>query len=343
MSALLDDTTAPLYGRLTHSFRLDHWDFEDLIAVYADHGLKDVYQWLILWTYFEGVPKFYRDAYGQGLLDAPADQLWKDLLARMFLNEGSPLAEEADTSFLREMRGQMLSILNYIADHPGTGHNELIGALQSKTDTSHSLGAQLKRMVDSYQMVDKRHPVFSDSKSRNARYYVTDNFLQAWIAVIKGARNAARMQSVDFIVEKAKPRSESLEGFAFEKLIRQLHAECSRKSKGDFPITSIELGYWNRARTVERLLEIDVVALNAEDKRVRFGSCKRSANAHSNIALASFEKQIQGFMSTAEGKKLDGWRVEKVLFSPIFHVQHVTDLNKAGYRCIDLPAYAELF
>src|SRR5579859_1569949 len=99
MSALLDDKAAPLYGRLTHSFRLDHWDFEDLLAVYNDHGLEDPYQWLLLWTYFEGVPKFYRDAYGQGLFDASSDQLRDELLVRLFLNEGSPLSEEADTSF----------------------------------------------------------------------------------------------------------------------------------------------------------------------------------------------------------------------------------------------------
>ena len=134
MSALLDDKAAPLYGRLTHSFRLDHWDFEDLLAVYNDHGLEDPYQWLLLWTYFEGVPKFYRDAYGQGLFDVSSGQLRNELLVRLFLNEGSPLSEEADTSFLREMKGQLLSILHFVADHPGTGHNELVASMQSPTD-----------------------------------------------------------------------------------------------------------------------------------------------------------------------------------------------------------------
>lgn len=65
-----------------------------------------------------------------------------------------------------------------------------------------------------------------------------------------------------------------------------------------------------------RLIELDVVALNRYDKRVRFGSCKRSAGAHDNAALAAFERHIEGFASTAEGRKLAGWNVEKVLFSP---------------------------
>lgn len=343
MSALLDDKAAPLYGRLTHSFRLDHWDFEDLLSVYRDHGLADPYQWLTLWTYFEGVPKYYRDAYGQGLFDARPAELRNDLLTRLFLNEGSPLSEEADTSFLREMRGQLLSIINFVADHPGTGHNELVSTLQSATETSHSMGAQLKKLVEDYRMIERRQPVFSDSRSRNARYYVTDNFLQAWIAVVRHARDAARMQPLERVLEKAKLRSETLEGIAFEKLIRHLHVECSRKGLANFPITSIEVGFWNRARTVDRLIEIDVVALNSEDKRIRFGSCKRSASAHNNGSLAAFENHIAGFMSTTEGRKITGWEIEKVLFSPTFSKKQATDLANAGYSCLDLAAYAQLF
>lgn len=343
MSALLDDAAAPLFGRLTHSFRLDHWDFEDLLAVYRDQGLENPYQWLLLWTYFEGVPKFYRDAYGQGLFDTSPEQIRNELLVRMFLNEGSPLAEEADTSFLREMKGQLLSIMHFVAEHPGTGHNELIASMQSSTDTGRSLGGQLKKLVEAYGMIDRRQPVFSDSHSRNARYYVADNFLQAWIAVVRPARDAARMQPIERVLEKAKPRSETLEGLAFEKLIRHLHVECSRKGKGDFPITSIEVGFWNRPRSVDRLIEIDVVALNSDDKRVRFGSCKRNASAHDKRALNAFENHIAGFMSTAEGKKLTGWEVEKVLFSPTFSNDERSGFETSGYRCLDLNDYAQLF
>jgi hypothetical protein len=85
------------------------------------------------------------------------------------------------------------------------------------------------------------------------------------------------------------------------------------------------------------------VALNSEDKRVRFGSCKRSASAHDNGALTAFENHIAGFMSTVEGRKLTGWEVEKVLFSPTFSKKEASGLEKVGYRCLDLNAYAQLF
>ena len=88
MSALLEDKAAPLY----------------------------------VWTFFEGVPKFYHDAFEQRLFEIPAQDLARELLVRMFLRGSSPLSEEADTWFLRELRGRSVSILHYLADHPGCNH-----------------------------------------------------------------------------------------------------------------------------------------------------------------------------------------------------------------------------
>ena len=175
MSALLDDKGAPLFGRLTATIELQHWDFEDLTSVYRAHGIEDPYQWLTLWSFFEGVPKFYRDAFDQGLFSVSRDNFAQALLERMFLKEGSPLAEEADTSFLREVKGKMLSILNYLAQNPGCGNGDVIAAVNREDDMT-PLGTHIRRLVENYQMVDKRQPVFSDSNSRNAWYYVTDSF-----------------------------------------------------------------------------------------------------------------------------------------------------------------------
>ena len=176
MDALLDDKAAPLYGRLTAQRSLDHWDFEDLLAVFAAHGISNPYQWLTLWCFFEGVPKFYRDAYEQGLFSvASEDNFQSELLRRMFLMSSSPLAEEADTWFLREIRGRGVSVLNYLAQHPGSTNGELKNAIADKDNAT--LGVYLTTLANSFRMIDKQLPVFSDSNSRNARYYITDNFL----------------------------------------------------------------------------------------------------------------------------------------------------------------------
>lgn len=38
MSALLEDTAAPLYGRITAQLELDHWDFQDLMSVFRNQN-----------------------------------------------------------------------------------------------------------------------------------------------------------------------------------------------------------------------------------------------------------------------------------------------------------------
>ena len=341
MSALLEDKAAPLYGRITAQLKLDHWDFQDLMSVFRSQGVQTPTQWLTLWTFFEGVPKFYHDAFEQRLFEVPGNDLARELLIRMFLRGSSPLSEEADTWFLRELRGRAVSILHYLADHPGCNHAELVSALNDP-HAPKPLGTDITRLVKGYGMVDKLQPVFSDSKSRNARYYISDNFLKAWLAVAKPAREAARLKPIDKALAPALRRLETLEGFAFEKLIRHLHVEMSRKGKGDFELSELRLGYWNRPREAANAIEIDLVALDEPNKRIRFGSCKRTATAHDGTAMAKFEKHIEAFLLPREHRQLQGWQHEKVLFAPEFtHADRAT-LTERGYICMDLYDYSKL-
>jgi len=339
MNALLDDKSAPLYGRVTAQIPLSHWDFEDLLSVYASQNIQQPAQWLTLWTFFEGVPKFYHDAYEQELFGVPAADFSTELLRRMFLRSSSPLSEEADTWFLRELRGKAVSVLHFLADHAGCGHAEIVAALTDDNE-KHALGTNIARLVDRYQMVDKLQPVFSDSKSRNARYYIADNFLQAWLGVAKPAREEARLKPLDKAIAPALRRLETLEGFAFEKLIRALHLETSRKGKGDFELSRLQLGYWNRPRDVSKAIEIDLVALDEPNRRVRFGSCKRSSDAHD---VAVFEQHVNRFLQAKGHQHLAAWDREMVLFSPLFSQRERTSYQRNGCLTRDLMDYADMF
>lgn len=342
MNELLEDKGAPLYGRLTQRIKLDHWDFEDLLDVFRSQNVLAPSQWLTLWTFFEGVPKFYHDAFEQDLYQVAPENFADELLTRLFLRSSSPLSEEADTWFLRELRGRYLSMLTFLAEHAGCGNGELlagVGAPEEKTQIS----AYLVKLVSNYEMISKLNPVFSDGKSRNARYYIADNFLQAWLAVAKPAREAARLKPLEKTLELARPRLTSVEGFAFEKLIRKLHQECSRKGKGDFDLSSVQLGYWNRPKDASRSVEIDVVALDVPNKRVRFGSCKRSADAHTNESLGGFKRHVEGFLATKDHRHMQGWTKEMVLFSPTFTQGDRAHFLGKSYLAKDLNDYASLF
>ncbi len=337
MNALLDDRAAPLYGRVTAQVRLDHWDFEDLLSVFAGQGIGQPSQWLTLWTFFEGVPKFYHDAYEQGLFGVGPAEFASELLRRMFVRSSSPLSEEADTWFLRELRGKAVSVLHYLASHPGCNHSDIVAALAD--DEKGPLGTHVARLVERYRMVDRLQPVFSDSKSRNARYYVADNFLQAWLSVAKPAREEARLRPLEKVLPTALRRMETLEGAAFEKLVRSLHLEASRKGRGDFDLSRLQLGYWNRPRDAAKAIEIDLVALDEPNQVVRFGSCKRAATAHD---LPGLERHVQAFLQAAGHKHLAHWRREMVLFSPVFSPEERAHYQSKGYGVRDLSDYAAL-
>jgi uncharacterized protein len=342
MQALLNDKGAPLYGRATHHIEVEHWDFEDLLQVFAAQEVRDPRCWLTLWSFFEGVPKFYRDAQNFGCLELNAQSLGRQLIARLFVEGSSPLRDEAENWFLRELQGRNVSVLTYLADNPGCYIGDIAAAL-TKTNSSPEISPYVVNLASKYKMVEKRLPVFSEAKSRNARYYLTDNFLQACLAVTTPAVHAARIRPVDRALDQAMARLQTHEGYAFEKLIRSLHVECSRKGKGDFELSSIELGYWNKPREAAKNIEIDVVALDATNKRVRFGSCKRSSSAHDGVSLAKFREHVDGFMKSREGKRLEGWDAQMVLFSPAFSQDEASAYEAEGFACKDLATFAGYF
>src|SRR3990172_4011894 len=87
MVALLEDRIAPLYNRLTDTINLTHLDIGSVLSILRDHAEPTPDRLLFLWNLFEGVPKFYRDCYEQGVLASGR----RDLLERAFFLSSSPL------------------------------------------------------------------------------------------------------------------------------------------------------------------------------------------------------------------------------------------------------------
>lgn len=54
-------------------------------------------------------------------------------------------------------------------------------------------------------------------------------------------------------------------------------------------------------------VEIDVLAWDDQDRRVRFGSCKRNAREHTEASVSRFRAAIEAFLR-AEGSRFAGWK-----------------------------------
>ena len=122
-------------------------------------------------------------------------------------------------------------------------------------------------------------------------------------------------------------------------MVRILLEECSRKAVGDFALTDVIRGYWNKSDGSD--IEIDIVAVDGDSKTVRFGSCKRTDAAHDEAALNSFSANIGRFMSTGEGKKFTDWKVERAVYSPSISKERRKYLASNGYICRDLLDFAD--
>jgi hypothetical protein len=339
MTALLEDRASPLFNRITDRIRLGHWDFRTLFEMWHEHGIDEPRHQLFLWTLFEGVPKFYRDSFDQAVL-SEIDDYRTETIRRLFFEGSSPLRDEADNWFLRELRGRYDSVLKILADKGPCDHGTLTAEYRDiGTGDAKQLGGYLQALIDRYEMVERQLPVFAARNARRSRYAITDNFLSAWLSSL--ARNVARsrVQPVDECVERAQAMLLVHEGGTFEKMVRHLVEECSRRQV-DFRVSDIVRGYWNKPDGSD--VEIDLVAINDDERVVTFGSCKRSEERHGSQELEAFREHVRRFQRTKEGQRISGYDLRYCLFSPRFSTTRRESLTAGGYMCRDLSDYREI-
>lgn len=327
--ALLEDRDAPLYNRTTDHIELDHLDIASILAILREHADVKPERLLFLWNLFEGVPKFYLDCFEQGVLGAPR----RELLERMFFLSSSPLRSEADNWFLSELRGRYDVVLKYVARHPGCSHGDLVDYVRSvSTESPEQVGGYLKILTDKYRMIEKRLPVFARPSAKRGRYYVGDNFLRTWLACLASPVSALHFRPVVDLVAQAEDRLVDAEGFGLERLVGALYEERSRKGLGDFSLTVRIEGYWDR-----RDVEIDLVAIDEDARRIRFGTCKRSASKL-RADLDRCSRNVGVFLNEHPryGDLLQRWTVEKVAIAPALDEAVRREIAAQGFVPQDL-------
>ena len=325
MMAILEDRSAPLYNRVTDEISLSHLDVASILEILRQHADPAPERLLFLWTLFEGVPKFYRDCYEQGVIGKSRPEL----LRKIFFDSSSPLRTEADNWFLRELHGRYDVVLKFVARHGGSMHNALVANIQEISgESSEQVSGYLKVLIERYALIEKKLPIFAGPQARKSRYYLSDNFLRSWLAALASPVAALNFRPVEELVAVADQRLRDVEGNGLEKLAGTLYEERSRKGIGDFKITRRIEGYWDRGGT-----EIDLVALNESDSVIRFGSCKRSADKL--VAdIPVFDGHIQRFLDAFP--VYNSWTIERVSIAPVVGPDLRTELQKRNRIVQDL-------
>jgi hypothetical protein len=320
MAALLEDRSAPLFARVTDTLDVQHLDIASILEILRAHAEPTADRLLFLWNLFEGVPKFYRDAYEEDVLDADRG----DLVRELFFSSSSPLRTEAENWFLRELRGRYDLVLKYVARHPGCSNGEILAhARQVDAEREKQVGGYLQVLRDRYRMIEQRQPVFAKTSARNGRYYIADNFLRAWLAALATPAASVHFRPLSELVGDADRRLADTEGYGLEKLAGTLYEERSRKGLDGFRLTARMRGYWDRGDT-----ELDLVALNEDDRIVRLGTCKRAAERLAPD-YARFDEHVTRFLGRVSA--VSGWRVEKVAIATQHSLESRRAAERAGY------------
>jgi uncharacterized protein len=330
MAALLEDRAAPLFNRITDELDVTHLDIASLLEIIRAHGTYEPDRLLFLWNLFEGVPKFYRDCFEQGVLGAPRS----GLLETMFFRSSSPLRHEADNWFLRELRGRYDLVLKYVATHPGCTNGDIDAHTRGVDPASEKqVGGYIKVLRERFGMIDRLQPIFAKPTSRNGRFYIKDNFLRAWLAALQTATAAVHFRPVAELVTEADLRLKAAEGHGLERLVATLYGERSRKGIGDFGLTHRIEGFWDRADRAGTQIEIDLVALDERSRTVRLGTCKRQGDKLI-AGLPRFQRNVESFLAVMP--KLASWTVERAAIAPALTSAQRKAVEAAGCIAQDL-------
>ena len=330
MAALLEDRSAPLFNRITDEMDVTHLDVASVLAILRAHGAADMESLLFLWNLFEGVPKFYRDCFEQGVLGAPR----RELLETMFFRSSSPLRSEADNWFLHELRGHYDLVLKFVASHPGCTNGDIDAHTASVDPSSKKqVGGYIQVLRERFRMIDRLQPIFAKPTSRNGRFYIVDNFLRSWLAALQTTTAAVHFRPLAGLVEEADQRLMHAEGHGLERLVAVLYAERSRKSLPGFRLTHRVEGFWDRPDRRDRQVEIDLVAIDEESQTLRLGACKRQGDKLV-AGLPGFAGHVGRFL--AKMPKFAAWHIERVAIAPTLTAEQRSAIARAGCMAQDL-------
>lgn len=325
MMALLEDRRAPLFGRVSGGIELGHLDAPAIMAIRDAHADRDPHRLLFLWGLFQGVPKYWQDAWELGVLGSAR----RHVLRALFFDGVAPLREEGRTWLLDELHGRYDLFLRYIAEHPGCSRADIVAhANQVKGYGDGQPGFYLQALEERFRLVERGRAAFATPNSRLGRYVISDNFLQSWLGALSDPLALMGIRPTDDLVAVADEKLATAEGPVLEHLAAWLYEERSRLGLGDFPLSAPVTGWWDRTGA-----EVDLVAQDAEGRRLRVGSCKRSADKLVTD-LPRFDAHVGRLRE--RHPELANWTIERVAIAPELSATHRKAIVRLGYVPQDL-------
>lgn len=247
---------APLYGRRTASLEVKEMVFDSLKAFFPEMDFESRVE---VHSVMGTVPAYIEK------ID-PRVGIDQNILS-LILNRASFLYNEVEFLLREELREprNYFVILRSIAQ----GKRKLSEIIN---DTGFEK-SHLSRYLDilrSIRMIEKETPVTEKypEKSRLGLYKLHDRFFSFWFKYIFPNRGRLEIGNTDYVLSKIKESFEQHVSIVYEDICRELCLRFMRE--GHMHFTTIGK-WWVKNQ------EIDLVAMDEEDKTIYFGECKWSS------------------------------------------------------------------
>lgn len=266
MKDIFENSKEPLFARATAKMIIKPFEVSVLKEILSDANPEFTpTDLLAFYTLTGGVAKYVENFISAGAftLDEMLEEIFTD--NSLFLEEGkNTLIEEFGRDYTT-----YFSILSLIANSK-TSRPEIESILEM------SVGPFLDKLENDFSLIRKIRPIFSKPTGRMVKYEIVDNFLSFWFRFIFKNYSAVEIGNFEFLKNQVRRDYPTFSG----KMLERYFSEKLRAS-GEFS----QLGtYWDRKNNNE----IDIVAVNEQEKRVVFAEVKVNK---SKISLAELQRK----------------------------------------------------
>lgn len=248
--------SSPLYGRRTAQIRLRPLRFTEFSMAFENVSFEERVK---IYSVTGGVPKYIE------FFDN--DETLEKNIVENVLDRSGFLSEEPSFLLNNEVKetSSYFSILKAIS----MGNHRISDIATVLEQKTNELSPYLATLIELF-LLEKRVPITENNpeKSRKGLYYINDNFIEFWFKFVYPYKGELELDNIEFVTEKLRSNFiDSHVSFVFEQVSRELLVDMCRNGKIDFNISRIG-SYWNSNT------EIDVVAIDEQNKRLLAGECK---------------------------------------------------------------------
>lgn len=247
--------SSPLYGRRTAQIRLKQISFRYYSQFFASNTSDLIERYAIT----GGVPKYIE-------LFSDAADIY-DGITQHVINRSGYLYDEPYFLLQQEVSevGSYFAILKTIA----AGNHKLSDIAKVLEIKQTNLTKYLKTLID-LDILEREIPITEENpeKSKKGLYKIKDNYLRFWFAFIYPNISFIESGNSAFVMNKIRNHIiDAHVAFVYEDICREAMWELNAKNSWPFYFSKIGR-YWNHTT------EIDIIALDPDEKNIIFGECK---------------------------------------------------------------------